>query len=145
MMDTISVKREFINQENKIHWLQKKVDNLDRNKQFRLRELKEVVPKEREAIKEKAKELYDLSDYYREKGFTKKGTSFMNQGSVEISKLEAISRFRKQKEIHLLNRNIREIESRIQPLREDRIEKESRIKEILFKEFLQCQKGKYNG
>ena len=38
MMDTISVKREFINQESKIHWLQKKVDNLDRNKQFRLRE-----------------------------------------------------------------------------------------------------------
>ena len=144
-MDTISVKRDFISNNSKITNFQKKIDHLDKSKQFRLRELKEVVPKEREAIKEKAKELYDLSREYREKGFTKKGTSFMNQGSVEISKLEAISRFRKQKEIHLLNRNIREIESRIQPLREDRMNQESTIKEILFKEFLQCQKGNYNG
>lgn len=135
-MDTISVKGEFISNNSQITNFQKKIDFLDKSKQFRLRELKEIVPKEREAIKEKAKELYDLSDYYREKGFTKKGTSFMNQGSVEISKLEAISRFRKQKEIHLLNRNIRELESRIRPLQQDQVNQELTIKEILFQEFI---------
>ena len=135
-MDTISVKREFINQENKIHWLQKKVDNLDKSKQFRLRELKEVVPKEREAIKEKSKELYDLSREYREKGYPKKNQLYQAEASSKIKSLKAISRFRKQKEIHLLNRNIRELESRIEPLREDRITQESIIKEILFQEFL---------
>ena len=139
-MDTISIKRDFISNNSKITKFQKKIDHLDKNKQFRLRELKEVVPKEREALKEKAKELYDLSDYYREKGYPLKYQLYQAEASRKIKSLKAISRFRKQKEIHLLNRNIREIESRIQPLREDRMNQESTIKEILFKEFLQCGK-----
>jgi len=137
-METISIKRDFISNNSQITKFQKKIDYLDKSKQFRLRELKEVVPKEREALKEKAKELYDLSYYYREKGYPSKYQLFQAEASRKIKSLKAISRFRKQKEIHLLNRNIRELESRIEPLREDRINQESIIKEILFQEFIKC-------
>ncbi len=142
MIDNRIIKREFCSQNSKINTFQKKIAHLEKSKKFRSQEL-EKMPETRKAIKEKAKELYDKSTEYRLKGFDRKYRSLMNQGSVEIKRLKAISRYRKRKEIHNLNRDIRELESRIRPIREDQINQESTIKDILFQEFIQCnvQKG----
>ena len=102
---------------NFINKLQEKKARLDKNKENRLSELKNKIPLQRIEIKEEAKRLYDQCNEYREKGFEKKYRSFMNQGSRKIKELDAISRYRKMKEIHNLNRNIRELNDRINALK----------------------------
>ena len=135
MMDTITIKREFCIQNSKIRNFQKKITHLEKNKQFRFKEL-DKMPETRQAIKEKAKELYDKSDYYREKGFNRKSLSYMNQASVVISELDSYSRFRKRKEIHRINHSIRDLEGRINPLQQEHNKQVSIIKDALFREFL---------
>lgn len=135
MINTTNIKREFTNNINKMYNFEKKIGFLEKSKQFRLQEL-EKIPEERKKIREKAKELYDLSQEYQKKGLKRQYELYMNEASRKVKSLKKVSRFRKRKEIHTLNRYIREVESRIEPLREDRIEQESIIKDILFQEFM---------
>ena len=132
----LAIIRAFIKINIKTNWFQNKLDRLEKNKSMRLQELKEKIPSEREAIKKKAKELYDKGTDYRMKGFDRKYRMFMNAGSVEIGKLKAISRYRKRKEIHNLNNHIQETNSILKPIRENQIKQEAIIKDLLFKEFL---------
>ena len=94
------------------------------------------MPETRKAIKLRAKKLYIQSKIYELDGFDRKARSFKNQSYSETNKLRNISRFWKRKEIHRANRSIRELEGKINPLREDQVNQESTIKEALFKEFL---------
>lgn len=137
MMSSITIKKEFCNNHREIAKFQKKITHLEKGKQFRLQEL-EDMPDTREAIRLRADTLYIQSTIYRLKGLNRRSSSYMNQASRVIKSLDAISRFRKRKEIHNTNRSIRELEARITPLREDQVNQESTIKELLFKEFLQC-------
>jgi len=122
---------------NSIDKLHDKLDNLRVNRKFRLRELKDM-PEKRSEIKQKAKVLYLRSTIYRLEGRNRLYRSYMNQGSVVIKRLNAISRYRKRKEIHGLNRSIREVKAKISDLENRQITRGDQIKEYLFQDFLKC-------
>ena len=117
-------------------WLDKKLDKLRTMRKNELRNLKEVIPLQRIEIRERAEELYRISEEYREMGFDRLYRRFMNQASVVIKSLMTINRYHTMRLIHRINRHIREIKARIELDDQSQESNKYCLKETLYRDFV---------
>ena len=137
MVEVLAKQYKDVFVHNVLHgnFLTKKLDIQRGIRKCLLREL-EAIPLKRKEIRERARELYQLSEEYRERGFGRLSTSYMNQASSEIKKLNTITRYYTMRVIHTINRHIREIKARLELDDQSQESNKYCLKETLYRDFV---------
>jgi len=137
MVEVLAKQYKDVFVHNVLHgnFLTKKLDIQRGIRKCLLREL-EAIPLKRIEIRERARELYRISEEYREMGFDRLYRRFMNQASVVIKSLMTINRYHTMRLIHRINRHIREIKARIELDDQSQESNKYCLKETLYRDFV---------